>query len=88
MTAIPFKEPLKVRTVEVECIVKGDAPSYLVGGVRQEAGDRARFPIDEARGLERAGKCRIVPDSEKVESLGFPPADPPRPKVWWKVSNW
>ena len=85
---MPVKEPLKVRTIEAECIVKGDAPSYLVGGVRQEAGDKVRLPLADALGLVRSGKAKIIDGTEKVEPVGFAPPDPPPAKVWWKVSNW
>ena len=87
MAAMPLKEPLKVRTVEIKCIAEKGRPSYYANGVPQEMGDRSRFPIDDAKGLERAGKCRIIPDSEKVESLGFAPPDPPSAKRW-NASKW
>ena len=63
--------PLKVKTetVEVLCLVKGDGPSFLVGGKRQQAGDRARLPLRDAETLVRQGKAKIVEGSAKEMML-------------------
>jgi hypothetical protein len=84
---LPITEPLKVRTVMVKCIAEKGKPSYYADGIVQEIGDRSRFPVAEAERLVAAGKATIIPDSEKVESLGFAPADPPSAKHW-NASNW
>ena len=84
---MPIKEPLKVRTVEVRCIAEKGRPSYYANGVPQEMGDRARLPLDDALGLVRAGKATIIDGTEKVESLGFAPPDPPSAKRW-NASKW
>lgn len=57
-------------TVEVLCVVTDPTkPSYRVAGIPQRAGDRARLPLGDARFSERIGKCKIVPNTEKVEML-------------------
>jgi hypothetical protein len=77
-------EALKIKTVEVQCTVIGDRPSYCIGGVRQEIGDRARLQLGDALGLVKVGKAKIIPNTEKFETLPIPP-DPAQPKPWLRA---
>lgn len=61
----PKKYP--VRTAEVECIPSKN--SYYIDGFVQRPGDRVRMPLGDARGLEKMGKAKIVPNSERTEML-------------------
>lgn len=56
-------------TSTVEVVSLGTNPGYRVNRIQQEAGDRSRCALGDARHLEATGKCRIVPNSEKVEML-------------------
>ena len=57
-------------TVLAECTVDDEKKSsFCVAGIRMKKGDRSRMPLGDARDLERYGKARIVPDSEKTEML-------------------
>ena len=78
-----ISESLKHRTVMVKCVAEPGRPSYFANGVAQEMGDRARFPIAEAKGLERAGKAVVIPNSEEIVSQGMMPSDPPRSSGNW-----
>ena len=80
-------ESLRHMAVMVECIAKPGAPSYFADGRVQERGDRSRFPVGEAKGLERAGKAVIVPDTEETVSQGMMPSDPPRTSGNW-ATKW
>ena len=84
---MPLKEPIRMKTVEIKCIAEKGRPSYYANGVPQEMGDRARLPLGDALGLVRAGKATIIDGTEKVESVGFAPPDPP-PARHWSASKW
>lgn len=69
-TTDPYWKARKI--VEVVCIVEDSAkPSYRIGGVRQEAGDRCRLSFRDAEDLVRRGKAQIVDESkdDRVEPL-------------------
>ncbi|MDO8739420.1 hypothetical protein [Candidatus Deferrimicrobium sp.] len=57
------------RTVEVVATTRAPITGFRFGGRRIEEGEQVRLPITDARHFERVGKCRILPDSEKVELL-------------------
>ncbi len=59
----------KYPTTTVEIISNGTIPGYRVGGVEQRAGDKSRCQIRDAERLQKVGKARIVPGSEKTELL-------------------
>ena len=59
-----------VLTVEVECTVSDPArASYAIGGKRQQAGDKTRMSYGDAITLQKMGKAKILPDTEKEEML-------------------
>ena len=57
------------RTVEVVAVTSPPITGFRFGGRRIEEGEKVRLPLGDAKHFERVGKCKIVPDSEKVELL-------------------
>jgi len=68
----PTPEPVRkvqTTTIVVVATTKPPTPQFRHRGRVIEVGEEVRLPIADAIDLERRGKCRIVPDSEKVELL-------------------
>ncbi|MEW6718906.1 MAG: hypothetical protein AB1346_00470 [Thermodesulfobacteriota bacterium] len=62
----PKREPVPFTTVEVECTTAPGTNSYRADGRKQAPGDKARLDYAVAHHLQRQGKARILPGTEKT----------------------